>query len=226
MPARSDTDRPAGPPFRFYGRRRGKRPSRRQEELLESLLPQLGPDPARLPEGTLWLEIGAGGGEHLCAQAAKNPDVTLIGCEPFLEGVAKTLATVEEQELGNVRLHAEDARPFLEALPEASIERCFLLFPDPWPKLRHHKRRFVNPANLDRLARVIRPGGQFRIATDHMDYARWILPRMLAHPAFEWTAERADDWRCPPADHVTTRYQQKAEEKGDWPLFFDFLRGA
>ncbi|WP_417519081.1 tRNA (guanosine(46)-N7)-methyltransferase TrmB [Minwuia sp.] len=215
-----------GPPFRFYGRRQGKKQSRRQNDLLAELLPRLTPDPDHLPDGDIWLEIGCGGGEHIVSQAAANPDVTLLGCEPFLEGVAKTLTEIEERDLHNVLLHGDDARPLLEAMPEACIARTFILFPDPWPKTRHNKRRFINPENLDRLARVIRPGAGLRIGTDHMDYARWILRHLLDHPAFEWTAERADDWRQSPADHFETRYERKARDKGDRPVFFEFVRRA
>lgn len=226
MPAAPEGGAGKGPPFRFYGRRHGKRASPRQQRLIDEFLPRMAPDPAALPEGNIWLEIGSGGGEHLVAQALAHPEVTFIACEPFLEGVAKTLSVIEEQVIRNVLLHGDDARPFLEALPEACIDRCFILFPDPWPKTRHNKRRFVSTENLDRLARIIRPGATLRIATDHMDYARWILAYVLAHPAFEWTAECADDWRRAPADHVRTRYQQKASDKGDRALFFEFVRRA
>jgi len=226
MPAASDDSRTGGPPFRFYGRRHGKKASPRQIGLIENLLPRLAPDPASLPEGPLWLEIGCGGGEHLCAQARANPDVTLLGCEPFLEGVAKTLTTIEEEGIGNILMHGDDARPLLEALPEACFDRGFILFPDPWPKTRHNKRRFVSRENLDRLARVLKPGAPLRIGTDHMDYARWILAHLLAHDSFDWTAERADDWRIAPADHFETRYERKARNKGDKPVFFEFVRRA
>lgn len=226
MPAESEGGAAKGPPFRFYGRRHGKKASPRQQRLIDELLPRVAPDPDNLPEGPVWLEIGSGGGEHLVAQAQARPDVSFIACEPFLEGVAKTLTAVEEQNIGNIRLHGDDARPFLEALPPACIDRAFILFPDPWPKTRHNKRRFVGAENLDRLARILKRGAPLRIATDHMDYARWILGHVLAHPAFEWTAECADDWRLPPADHVRTRYEQKARDKGDLPLYFEFARRA
>lgn len=215
-----------GPPFRFYGRRHGKKLSRRQERLLDEVLPGLTCDPAHLPEGDIWLEIGSGGGEHLIARAEANPEVTLIGCEPFIEGVAKTLTAIDERGLTNVRLLADDARPFLEAMPPASVSQAFVLFPDPWPKSRHNRRRFIEPDNLDRLARVLKPGAELAIATDHMDYARWILAHVLAHAAFDWTADRADDWRLPPAGHFETRYERKARDRGDKPLFFQFLRRA
>lgn len=215
-----------GPTYRFYGRRRGKRLSPRQERLIDELLPALAPSSGAPSVGPLWLEIGSGGGEHLVAQASAHPDTTLIGCEPFLEGVAKTLGSVEDAGLKNVRLHPDDVRPLLDGLPDASVDRCFILFPDPWPKLRHHKRRIVSKANLDSLARVLKPGAELRIATDHMEYARWILGHLLAHPAFDWPAERADDWRTPPADHVRTRYESKALARGERPVYFRFRRNT
>lgn len=221
-----ENDRPT---FRFYGRRHGKRLSPRQLALLDEVLPRLAPvvDGDRLvelpPHRVLWLEIGFGGGEHLLAQAAAHPEKLLVGCEPFVEGVAKALSGIVDRGLDNVLIHAEDARPLLELLPRAAVERVFVLFPDPWPKRRHHKRRFVSRDNLDRLARVMAPGAILRVATDHMDYARWILAETLAHPAFEWTAETADDWRRPPPDHVTTRYEAKLLA-GSRPLFFEFRR--
>jgi tRNA (guanine-N7-)-methyltransferase len=226
MPAGPEGGAAKGPPFRFYGRRHGKKASPRQLKLMETVLPRVTPDPASLPESPLWLEIGSGGGEHLVRQALAHPDVTIIACEPFLEGVAKTLTAIEEQSISNILLHGDDARPFLEALSPGCIDRCFVLFPDPWPKSRHNKRRFIGPDNLDRLARILKPGAHLRIGTDHMDYARWILAHVLAHPAFEWTAERADDWRLSPADHHETRYERKARDKGDKPLFFEFVRRA
>jgi len=220
-----------GPRFRFYGRRHGKRLSPRQLSLIEDLLPDLAPltDGTRLvdlPAGRpLWLEIGFGGGEHLLAQAAARPDALLIGCEPFIEGVAKALGGIADGGLDNVLVHADDARPLLEALPAGVLSRVFLLFPDPWPKRRHHKRRFVSPENLDRLARAMAPGATLRVATDHMEYGRWILAEALAHAGFEWTAERADDWRRPPGDHVTTRYEAKLLT-GHRPVFLEFRRTA
>lgn len=226
MPAGPEGGAGKGPPFRFYGRRHGKKASPRQIGLIENVLPRITPDPSDLPGRPLWLEIGSGGGEHVVAQARANPDITIIACEPFLEGVAKTLTAVEEQAIGNLLLHGDDARPFLEALPEDCIDRCFILFPDPWPKTRHNKRRFIGPENLDRLARIMKPGARLRVGTDHMDYARWILAHVLAHPAFLWTAQKADDWRRAPADHVETRYERKARDKGDTPLFFEFVRRA
>lgn len=214
-------------PYRFYGRRQGKKRSERQQHLLDDLLPRVSVDPERVGSESrpVWLEIGFGGAEHLLGQARANPDILLIGCEPFLEGVAKALDGIEGEGLGNVRLHAEDVRPLLDSLPDRLLDRVFILFPDPWPKTRHHKRRLVSTATLDKLARLMRDGARLRIATDHMDYARWILFRGLRHPAFEWTAERVADWLDVPPDHVTTRYQSKLLA-GSRPVFLEFRRRA
>jgi tRNA (guanine-N7-)-methyltransferase len=203
--------------------------------LLEELLPRIGfnvtpgmpIDPSALFGGrlpTIWLEIGFGGGEHLEAQAARHPEVGFLGVEPFRNGVARLLEGVEKRGLDNVRVLVDDARLLLDALPEASLERCFVLFPDPWPKLRHHKRRIVNFETAAQLGRVIRPGGELRLATDDQDYARWMLGALLAQPDFTWTAERAADWREPPPDWVSTRYEAKARAAGRRPVFLSFRR--
>ncbi len=198
---------------------------------METLLPRLRVpaepfDPRALkPDATeAWLEIGFGGGEHLAAQAARRPDVILIGAEPFLNGVASALRHIDEAALSNVRLHDGDARELLARLPDASLERVFVLFPDPWPKTRHHKRRLVQAETLAEFARVLKPGGRFRFASDVAHYVDWSLARVIENPAFRWTAARADDWRTPPADHITTRYETK--RLGDCaPVFLDFVRG-
>jgi tRNA (guanine-N7-)-methyltransferase len=171
----------------------------------------------------LWVEIGFGGGEHLAGQAARHPDVLILGAEPFVDGQAKLVSQVVEAHLTNVRIHAGDARELLAALPDAGVARAFILFPDPWPKTRHHKRRLIQPAFLDDLARVLKPGGGLRFATDWKEYADWALERILASNHFDWPARRADDWRVPPADHLTTRYEEK--KLGDCaPVFMDFVR--
>ena len=172
----------------------------------------------------LWLELGFGGGEHLVWQAAHNPDVTVIGAEPYLNGVTSLLAAVEEHRLGNVRIIDDDVRPFLEGLPAACLERIFVLFPDPWPKARHHKRRIVNPWSVDRFADLLVDGGQLRLATDIMDYARWMMTAVWPHPAFAWTARRPGDWRDRPADWPGTRYEAKAGKAGRTPVFMSFVR--
>jgi tRNA (guanine-N7-)-methyltransferase len=215
--------------IRSYGRIKSRPIKPRQAELVDSELPRLtfllGADPRTLrPEAReVWLEVGFGGGEHLAAQAARNPQALLIGAEPFLNGVASAVRHVHEQGLENVRLHAGDVRDLMAALPEGAVDRAFILFPDPWPKVRHHKRRLIQPAFISDLARVMRPGARLRFVTDWRDYAAWALERLLNHNDFDWAAERADDWRQPPADHVTTRYEDK--RLGDTaPLFLEFTR--
>lgn len=240
----------AGPPRRvLHGRRIGRPMRAGRKRLLAELLPRVrvalpeapaGPgalDPAALFAGSpvfagghavklrdIWFEVGFGAGEHLCAQAREHPDVGLIGCEPFLNGVGAALGHVEADRLENVRLHADDARAVLECLPDGALGRVFVLFPDPWPKARHAKRRFVSPANLDLLARVMAAGAELRVASDDKGYIRWALATALAHPAFEWTAERAADWRERPADQPPTRYEEKARAKGIRPVFLTFRR--
>lgn len=217
-----------------FGRRKGHALRKRQAMLLETLLPRLrldlaapAADPATLfavPVGEVWLEIGFGGGEHLAFQAAQNPDIGFIGCEPFVNGVAKLLAAVERGGLANIRIHDGDAVAVLDWLPDAALARVFLLHPDPWPKKRHWKRRFVAAGNLDRLARVMAPGAELRIASDWPDYVDWMLRRLTAHPAFAWTARCAADWRGRPADWPETRYAAKAAREGRVSAYLRFRR--
>jgi len=219
---------------RLYGRAVGKPLSRRQQTLVDGLLPKLAipkgepgaRDPKTLFAGAreVWLEIGFGGGEHLAGQAAQRPDVGFLGAEAFLEGVAKLLTQVDERGLANVRIRRGDARELLAELAPGTIDRVFILFPDPWPKARHRKRRLIQPDIVADLAHVMKPGSRLRFATDWADYANRALADILRDGRFDWIAERADDWRQPPADHVTTRYQEK--RLGDCaPVFFDFVRG-
>jgi tRNA (guanine-N7-)-methyltransferase len=218
------------PPLRSYGRIKSRAIKPRQAALMETLLPALrvpaGPvDPSALMPGAreAWLEIGFGGGEHLAAQAKLRPDVLFIGAEPFQNGVASALRHIDEAGLENVRLHDGDARDLLARLPDASLERVFILFPDPWPKARHHKRRLLQADVAGELARALKPGGRLRFASDWADYVDWSLARLIATPGFAWTAGQASDWRVPPADHVTTRYEEK--RLGDCaPVFLDFVR--
>lgn len=170
------------------------------------------------------LEIGFGGGEHLAAQARAHPDRGFLGVEPFLDGVGKLVAQAEEHGLANVRVLPDDARLLLRVLPNGCLERIDVLFPDPWPKLRHHKRRIVNRETVAEMARVLAQGGELRLATDIVDYARWMLDATLAEPRLAWTAERADDWQVAPADHVPTRYQAKAAREGRASVFFRYRR--
>ncbi len=221
--------------LRSFGRRHGRKFSATQQRLVSDELPRLSVDlaraaPAALPDlfaGTVkdvWLEIGFGGGEHLLWQAEHHPHVGLIGCEPYLDGVVKVLSAMEERQLDRIRLHADDARPLLRWLPDASIARAFILFPDPWPKARHQKRRLVSPTLVSALARVMKPGAELRIATDIGDYARTALRALQPSPAFEWTATRPSDWRERPEDWPRTRYEEKALAAGRRCSYLRFVR--
>jgi len=220
----------------LHGRRQGRPLRKNRRELVERLLPGLSVDLESLPANPadlfptpvrdLWLEVGFGGGEHLFHQAVRNPEIGIIGCEPFLNGVAKLLSEIEnfEKPVRNVRLLTDDARPLLDALPDGSIGRAFVLFPDPWPKNRHHRRRFIAPLQLDGLARVMRPGAELRLATDHIGYLRWMLFHTLAHPGFRWLARGPEDWRRRPEDWPSTRYEEKALQKGIGSTYLRFER--
>lgn len=220
--------------MRTFGRVGGRALSDRQQGLVDVLLPHLSVpeaspeslDPATLYEPApkeVWLEIGFGGGEHLTGQAARHPEIGFIGCEPFIEGMAKALGQIEDAGLSNIRLHMDDARPVIDGLQTGSISQIFILFPDPWPKRRQQKRRLIQPDFLDSLARILKPGGQLRFATDVKSYADEALCHIINHKAFKWTATKADDWRIPPKNHLTTRYETK--KLGDCaPVWFDFVR--
>lgn len=221
-------------PIRFYGRRKGKPLKAGRLALLDTLLPQLKieqPVQAFDPRGLfahapkdVWLEIGFGGGEHLAAQAAANPDVGFIGSEVFLNGVAGALKEIDARKVSNVRLFNDDVRFLLPHLPAASLGRVFLMFPDPWPKTRHAKRRFIGPAMLGELARLLGDGAELRVATDHPVYARWCLQHAPVHPDFVWRVTGPHDWRERPADGFPTRYEQKAVIAGRPPVYFRFAR--
>jgi tRNA (guanine-N7-)-methyltransferase len=220
-------------PIRTFGRTGGRALSPRQQQLYETRL-----DHWRVPDAAgalldprvlfpaaceVWLEIGFGGGEHLVAQAKAHADTGFIGCEPFVEGVAKAIAGIEDNALANVRLWPDDARLLLAALPDRAIARAFILFPDPWPKRRQQKRRLVQPDFVAELVRVLAPGARLRFATDVASYADEALLALLGNGELEWTATRADDWRRPPADHVTTRYESKRLGDCD-PIWYDLIR--
>ena len=233
----------------LHGRRRGKKLRAGQQRVEQRLLPRLTLElPAEpvvtpdnevaesaakivlaqafggaLPSGGVWLEVGFGAGEHLVRQAETHPDVGLIGCEPFINGVAKCLAHIERTGVVNVRLFTDDARFVMAALPPASLSRAFVLFPDPWPKTRHHKRRFVQRDNLDVLARLMTSGAELRLATDDPSYLPWMVEHACTHPAFEWLAERPADWRVRPDDWPPTRYERKMLA-GHKPAFLRFRR--
>jgi len=218
--------------LRSYGRRRGKKLRPGRERLMVELLPQIAVKPStsvrdQFPTDIrqLWMEIGFGGGEHLAAQAQGNPDVGIIGCEPFLNGVAKLLSEIDEHDLRNVRLHADDARDIFPDIADGALDKVFILFPDPWPKVKHHKRRLIQTPLLDDLARMLKDGGEFLFASDHMGYVRWVLSFAVKHPDFEWMAEGPQDWRDPPDDWTRTRYQQKALA-GDTIVYLRFRRKA
>jgi tRNA (guanine-N7-)-methyltransferase len=231
------TDTPA--PGAFFGRRKGKRLRAGQESLLATLLPRL-----RLPaEGPVdlaalfpelphafegapraVLEIGFGGGEHLAAEARDHPGTAFIGVEPFVNGVAKLLAVIEREGLANIRLWDRDATELLPRLPSRSLDTVYLLYPDPWPKRRQRKRRLLSDETLAALARVLRPGGELRCATDIDDYAGWALARALRSPDLAWTAERPDEWRRPWAGWPGTRYEAKALSQGRRPSYLTFRR--
>jgi tRNA (guanine-N7-)-methyltransferase len=223
--------------LRSYGRRRGRKLSPRQERLIREILPRVSPrladapprDPALLfapPVREVWFEIGFGGGEHLLWQAHHHADIGFLGAEPFEDGVVKVLAEIEDQHRTNVKIHADDARDLLRWLPPACLGRVFILFPDPWPKRRHLKRRLVNARLLSLLARVMRPGAELRIATDIGDYARTILTALQASDAFEWVARSPADWRERPADWPATRYEKKAHREGRRCYYLRFDRLA
>lgn len=221
--------------LRSFGRRHGRTLSDRQNHLWNTLLPDVALDIAKsapvslaplfsAPTSETWLEIGFGGGEHLVWQATHNPGVGLIGCEPFKDGVVKVLDAIERQKLGNIRLHADDARDILRWLPKASISNAFVLFPDPWPKKKHQKRRLVNSTLLGMLVRVLKPRGQLRLGTDIADYARTMLMAAMAEPRLTWQAQTADAWRVRPDDWPKTRYEAKAEREGRSSCYLLFER--
>ncbi|WP_424362096.1 tRNA (guanosine(46)-N7)-methyltransferase TrmB [Methylocystis parvus] len=216
------------PTRRLYGRSKGKALRPHHSELMAEFLPTLALDlskplPLR-PDRETRLEIGFGGGEHLVEAAAREPNVDFFGCEPFVNGMAKLLAGIEERGLSNIRLHRGDAGLVLDRLPDASLSRVYLFYPDPWPKRRHRKRRFVSPENLEKLARVLRPGAELRFATDIDDYAAWTLARLRACKSFRWRAKTAQDWLPPWEGWTQTKYEAKAMAAGRRPVYLTFVR--
>ena len=214
--------------------RRGRPLSARRRALIDQRLPALRPAPGGdgvldlkgpLPgRCRLWLEIGFGAGEHLAWQAERHPGIWMLGAEPYRAGVAALLARIEERGLANVRIFDGDARALLAALPEASLERIFVLFPDPWPKTRHRKRRLVDGAMAARFAALLTDGGQLRLASDVEEHVRWLLAALRGCPQLAWTARRPGDWRRRPADWPATRYEAKARRAGRRPVFLSFVR--
>jgi tRNA (guanine-N7-)-methyltransferase len=234
--ALSDLPETAQPRQRLlYGRRRGRplRPARKA--LADALLPRLSltlPADGRLDPLPLfgaaprpiWVEIGFGGGEHLAGLAQCHPEIGFIGCEVFENGIARLLSEIDRRRLANLRIYPDDARLLLGALPAASVDRLFILFPDPWPKARHKKRRLVSDETLERLAVVMKGGAELRLATDDADYLASMLERLTRHPGFEWLARRPADWRERPPDWPPTRYEAKARAAGRTPYFLRFER--
>ena len=218
----------------FFGRRKGRRLRPQQAALFDTLLPRLALEldlragtPESLfpsPVDEVRLEIGFGGGEHLARQAQMHPRVGFIGIEPFINGMAKMLRAIATQNLSNIRLHHGDATEVLDWLPSASLTRVDLIYPDPWPKPRHWKRRFVQEQSVCAIARVLRPSGEFRFATDIADYAAWTLKHVIRSPGFDWTAKRPDDWRKPWPGFAGTRYETKAKRAGREPCYLVFRR--
>ena len=220
---------------RTFGRRKGHRLRPAQQRLIDTVLPGL-----RVPVkplaaadlralfavsgGDVALEIGFGAAEHLLWQAARQPHTGFIGCEPYLNGVAKAVAGIEQQGLANIRLYDGDARDILPLLPSGSLSSIYLLFPDPWPKKRHNKRRFVSDETVQEFARLLRPGGFFRFASDIADYVSWTLTHLQRAPDFEWCASTASDWRHRPQDWPATRYEEKAIAAGRKPAYLTFRR--
>jgi tRNA (guanine-N7-)-methyltransferase len=224
--------------LKFYGRRKGKKLRTRRQEALDAIMASAqislpDGDPAVDPAGffdftprEIWLEIGFGGGEHLAYHAAENPDIGMIGCEPFLNGIASLCLQMHDRHLKNIRIWPEDARLFMARLQTASLDRCFIINSDPWPKKRHHKRRFIQQETLDELARLLKPGAELRMATDHPGLASWLIEKTYFHDKFEWTAKTAADWRTRPDDLPETKFQNKGLKAGRPTVFLNFRRGA
>jgi len=233
--ARRSGDDTQGSKRAFFGRRKGHPLKARQAALFDTLLPRLALDLARptpadlrtlfaVPVDDVWLEIGFGGSEHLIAQATTQPRTGFIGTDAFVNAVGKALVAIEDGALPNIRLHFGDASELLDWLTDSSVSRIDLLYPDPWPKRRHWKRRFIQDDTLKRLARILRKGGELRFATDIADYAVYTLARVMRSPDFAWSAECADDWRKPWTDFAGTRYEDKARREGRQPAYFIFRR--
>jgi tRNA (guanine-N7-)-methyltransferase len=234
MTIMADHEVPKHRPGAFFGRRKGHPLRPRQAVLFETLLPRLALDLQRSAPASLRmlfddvqdvrLESGFGGGEHLIAEAEHHPRTGFIGIEPFVNGMAKALAAIDKRKLANIRLHHGDATDVLAWLPPASLSRFDLIYPDPWPKRRHWKRRFVQDHSVAQIARIVRPRGEFRFVSDIPDYVAWTLVRLFRSPHFAWTAEQADDWRKPWPGFTGTRYETKAVRQGRVPCYLMFRR--
>ncbi len=211
----------------FFGRRKGKPLRDKQASLLTTLLPKIRPSAKLLGEERkedIWLEIGFGSGEHLLSLAASFPDIQFVGCEPFVNGVAKAISSISSEGLQNVLIHDDEVSTLFALLPPASISRAYILYPDPWPKLRHHKRRLISDDFLARLARVLKNGAQLRFVTDIDDYSAWTLSRVKRSPDFTWIQEEPREWIEPWDGWISTRYERKAIEAGRSPAYLIFRR--
>ncbi|MGB1361418.1 MAG: tRNA (guanine(46)-N(7))-methyltransferase TrmB [Alphaproteobacteria bacterium] len=218
---------------KFYGRRKGKALSPSMQDRFDEILPKisieagdtkLNKDVLFKDKDELWLEVGFGGGEHLSATAQMYKQHGLIGCEPYINGTAKLLRDIDELNLDNVLVYPDDARHIMDRLEDNSVDKAFALFGDPWRKYRHRYRRFISPDNLDRLARILKPGAILRIATDHPKYLQWIMKWAPVHPDFEWLDNNPNDWGIRDEDWFETRYERKAIREGRKPYYFTFKR--
>lgn len=220
---------------RYYGRRSLRRLRPKRKQLYQELLPKLTLKPEQLcgfaprssfsfPVKSVWLEIGFGTGEHLVHQALSYPDIGFIGIEPFQTGVANLLSQIEKSRIRNILIYPSPLQDILADFPNGYLSRVFVLFPDPWPKKRHHRRRIISSTILDGLARIMQKGAELRIATDHPDYMGWILRHLLDHPSFSWQAEHPQDWKVPPLDWAPTRYEAKARKKASACWYLRFIR--
>lgn len=217
----------------LHGRRKGKKLTAYQAGLMHDLLPKLAlaPNDAAnvgslfsAPKQHFWLEIGFGGGEHLAYQASRHPDIGFIGCEPFENGVAKLLTDIVDKNLKNVRVHNGDAGQIIDQLPDACVDMIYLLYPDPWPKTSQRKRRFVTDEMLKRMARILKPGAEFRFASDIDDYSAWTLARIQRSEDFSWNVQQSSDWNTPWPNWPGTRYERKAIREGRKPVYLTFVR--
>jgi tRNA (guanine-N7-)-methyltransferase len=219
-------------PIRFYGRRKGKILRTARQDAYDGFLPSITiPDNIAEPSALfdfkpekIWMEVGFGDGEHLIYQAMQNPDIGLIGCEPFINGIANLCVDIQENNVRNIRIWPDDARLLLPKLPDACLDRFFLLNSDPWPKTRHHKRRFVQKETLDDIHRLLKPGAQFRMSSDHAALVSWQLEKTYFHGGFDWSARSQADWAERPQDLPETRYQGKGLKQGRPTSFLDFTR--
>lgn len=220
---------------RIYGRRQGPKLSAVRQARLDKWLPGLEiilpgstdicpGDYFTAPMKDCWLEIGFGKGEHLAAQADSHPDIAMIGCEPFLNGISGLVDLVVAEELTNIRIFTDDARLLMDSLPEGCLGRAFVLFPDPWPKARHHKRRMISAGNIIALSRILKNGAELRIATDHMEYCRWIMAHMLANQDFIWISDHPQDWQTRSDDWPPSRYETKSLSHGRKSSYLRFIR--